>query len=113
MQSGGAFADLVDSCRECGSEMAPADFAEACRRLAHTLAPDFDVGLLEHLEVLLAKGDRLAAALLILPSTWGYRIAVSCEGRASAALELPAGRGTGGCGRASFLNGRCSSRPPA
>ena len=89
----GNLADLVESCRTHGSDMQSHEFAAACRRLARTIAPDFDAGLNDHLEMLLASCDRLAAALLILPSSWGYRIERSCDGLVSASIELPLGRG--------------------
>ena len=91
--TGGVFAELIATCRDSGSEISPDDFRAACHRLARTLYPDFDDGLSDHLDLLLDRNDRLAAALLIVPGPWGYRIERSCEGATTATIELPHGQG--------------------
>lgn len=83
------FAELVRLCRERGSEIEAAEFASACHRLARTLHPDLDDGEEAHLELLLDKGDRLAAAMLLLPYPWGFRLERSSEGLVHASVDLP------------------------
>jgi hypothetical protein len=88
----GTFAEIIDACRIEGSNIEGGAWAVACWRVALTLAPNMDDGDARHLEILLGTGDRLAAALMLVPANWGYQVHRSCEGDVTVRLELP-GRG--------------------
>lgn len=90
----GSFAELVEACRTRGCTMEPKEFAAACARLARAVRPDWERECLDdHLASLIAIGDRYAAAMLLLPAAWGYRVSRSLDAQVTAAVELPDGRG--------------------
>lgn len=90
MASWDFFADLIDECIENGCNLPMSRFETGCRLVASRLGGALDDdGLDRHFQILLNAGDRLAAALLLLPGDWGYALHRDNSGQITATVFPP------------------------
>ena len=90
MVTGVSLAELIEECIENGCNLPAWKFENGCRFIAGRLGGSLDDGGLDrHFRILLNAGDRLAAALLLLPGDWGYSLHRDNGGQITATVFPP------------------------